>query len=106
VSIWWPRGALGALTWSVLALAAPFLLADPAGPQRLAVLSVAVLAAAVAGSLAAGVSFAHAIAGVPLVSHVTALRVKSWHVAFLRLRDPDAPGRARPRAPGAGPAAA
>ena len=35
-----------------------------------------------------------------------ALREKSWRVAFLRLRDPDARGRPRPRAPSAAPAAA
>lgn len=29
------------------------------------------------------------------------LREHSWQAAFLRLRDPDAPGRPRPRAPGA-----
>jgi len=35
-----------------------------------------------------------------------ALREKSWSAAFQRQRDPDAAGRARPRAPSAVPAAA
>jgi Family of unknown function (DUF6412) len=42
----------------------------------------------------------------PLVSRAAALREKSRCAAFLRQRDPDAPGRARPRAPSAAPAAA
>jgi len=42
----------------------------------------------------------------PLVSRAAALREKSWCAAFLRQRDPDAPGRARPRAPSGAPAAA
>jgi hypothetical protein len=35
-----------------------------------------------------------------------ALRRKSWGAAFQRQRNPDTPGRARPRAPSAAPAAA
>jgi hypothetical protein len=35
-----------------------------------------------------------------------ALRERAWHSAHLRLRDPDAPGRTRPRAPGAAVTAA
>lgn len=111
----WPRGAryvvseASALAWAMLAWAAPvtgFLLADLASPQRLAGLAVAVLAVALVGCLAAGASFAHAVAGVPFASRATALRDKSWHVAFLRQRDPDTAGRPRPRAPGTAPAAA
>jgi hypothetical protein len=41
----------------------------------------------------------------PLVKAAT-LREKSWSAAFQRQLDPDAAGRARPRAPSAGPAAA
>ena len=105
----WPRAALSALTWGVLAWAAPamgYLLVDAPGPQRLAALAVAVLAIALVGALAAGASFARALAGVPFASRATALRDKSWRVAFLRQRDPDAAGRPRPRAPGMAPAAA
>jgi hypothetical protein len=36
----------------------------------------------------------------------TAVRRRAWRTAFLPQRDPDGPGRCRPRAPGVGPAAA
>jgi uncharacterized membrane protein YcjF (UPF0283 family) len=75
-------------------------------PQRAAMLGVAVLAVAVIGSLAVVASVAGATAGLPVLRRVAALRQKSWHVAFLRQRDPDARGRTRPRAPSAVPAAA
>ena len=42
----------------------------------------------------------------PMTRRVSALRDRSWRVAFLRQRDPDAAGRSRPRAPSAAPAAA
>jgi hypothetical protein len=87
-------------------LAGQMLLGDPVTPQRLAALAVAVLAAVAAGCVAAAVRVERAPAAVPVVRRVTALRDKSWRVAFLRLRDPDARGRARPRAPSAVPAAA
>jgi hypothetical protein len=115
----WPRGALSALAWAMVAWAAPVagyllgqqllagqLAGGAVAPQRLAVLAVAVLAVALVGCLAAGSSFPRALAGVPFASRATALRDKSWHVAFLRQRDPDAAGRPRPRAPGLAPAAA
>ena len=75
-------------------------------PQRAAVLAVAVLAVVVVGYVAAGASVAGAVTGVPVTRRVAALRDKSWRVAFLRQRDPDARGRTRPRAPSAAPAAA
>ena len=106
----WPRGALSVLAWAALAWAAPaatgYLLADASSPQRLAVLAVAVVAVAVAGCLAAGITFSRPLAGISFTSRATALRDKSWRVAFLRQRDPDAAGRPRPRAPGTAPAAA
>jgi hypothetical protein len=124
----WPRGALSALAWAALSwarswalswaaawaayllgqqlLAGDPLFAGAAAPQRLAALAVALLAVALVGCLAAGASFPRALAGLPLASRATALRDKSWHVAFLRQRDPDAAGRPRPRAPGLAPAAA
>jgi hypothetical protein len=77
-------------------------------PQRAAMVAVAVLAVAavaVAGCLAAGASPA-AVAGLPVTRRVAALRDKSWRVAFLPQRDPDARGRSRPRAPAAAQAAA
>ena len=75
-------------------------------PQRVAVLTVAVLAVAVVGCLAVGASLAGTTAGLPMLRRVAALRERSWRVAFLRQRDPDAGGRTRPRAPSAAPAAA
>jgi Family of unknown function (DUF6412) len=45
-------------------------------------------------------------AAAPMTRRVSALRDRSWRVAFLRQRDPDAAGRSRPRAPSAAPAAA
>ena len=75
-------------------------------PQRLAVLTVAVLAVAIAGCVAAGASLAGATAVLPVLRRVAALRERSWRVAFLRQRDPDARGRSRPRAPSAAQAAA
>lgn len=75
-------------------------------PQRAAMLTVAVLAVALVGRLAVGASLAGATAPLPVLRRVAALREKSWRVAFLRQRDPDARGRARPRAPSAAQAAA
>jgi hypothetical protein len=77
-------------------------------PQRAAVLAVAVVAVAavaVVGRMAVGTRLAGA-ANLPVTRRVAALRDKSWRVAFLRQRDPDARGRSRPRAPTAAPAAA
>ena len=87
-------------------LAGQLLLGDPITPQRLAALAVAVLAAVAVGCVAAAVRVDRAPAAIPVVRRVTALRDKSWRVAFLRLRDPDARGRSRPRAPSAAPTAA
>jgi hypothetical protein len=104
------RGALSALVYAVLAWAAPaavgYLLADASSPQRLAALAVAVVAVAVVGCVAAGTTFSCLLAGISFTSRATALREKSWRVAFLPQRDPDAAGRPRPRAPGTAPAAA
>lgn len=98
---------LSALAWLwQLAGHLPAVLLWADDPQRLAVLAVAVLAVAVAGCLAAGASLAGASAGLPVLRRVTTLRDKSWRVAFLRQRDPDARGRSRPRAPSAAQAAA
>jgi hypothetical protein len=110
----WPRGAFSVLAWAMTgwaASAAGFLLGQQllggtVDPQRLAVLAATVLAVALVGCLTAGAGFPRALAGIPFASRATALRDKSWHVAFLRQRDPDAAGRPRPRAPGVAPAAA
>jgi len=102
-----PGSVLGAVgwLWQVAGhLLTVLLLADT--PQRVAILAIAILAVAVAGRLAAGASVEGAARPLPVVRRVTALREKSWRVAFLRLRDPDARGRSRPRAPSAAQAAA
>ena len=107
-----PGGALGALSW--LGQMAGHLLAVLAwadAPQRgvlltVAAIAVAVLAAQVVGSLEAGASLAGATGAIPVRRHVAALRQRSWRVAFLPQRDPDARGRSRPRAPSAAQAAA
>lgn len=106
-----PGGALAALSW--LWQVAGHLLAVLAWadtPQRAAVLTVAVLAVAVlavelAGSRAISASVAVATGATPVRRRVAALRRRSWRVAFLPQRDPDARGRSRPRAPSAAPAA-
>jgi Family of unknown function (DUF6412) len=76
-------------------------------PSVLTALAAAVLAGAVlAAVLALIASFSRAAVAIPQISRACALREKSWRAAFGRQRDPDAPGRARPRAPSAAPAAA
>jgi Family of unknown function (DUF6412) len=79
-------------SWGLTALAATVL----AGAMLAAVLSLIASVAAVSGLAA----------GLPLIRRSSALREKSWRAAFSRQRDPDAAGRARPRAPSAAPAAA
>ncbi len=49
---------------------------------------------------------AASVTAIPQERRAAALREKSWRAAFLPQRDPDAAGRARPRAPTAAPAAA
>ena len=108
----WPDGALAALAWLWrLACHLPVFLAWADTPQRAAVLTVAVLAVAVlaielAGSRAISASLAVAAGATPVRRRVAALRRRSWRVAFLPQRDPDARGRCRPRAPSAAQAAA
>jgi hypothetical protein len=106
-----PGSVPGALAWLWQVaghLLTVLLLADT--PQRVAILApvlfAAVLAVAVVGSFAVGASVAGAAGPLPVVRLLTALRERSWRVAFLRLRDPDARGRSRPRAPSAARAAA
>ncbi len=112
-----PGGVVGALSWLWQIaghLAAILAWADT--PQRAAMLTVAVLAVAVlavavlavelAGSRAVSASRAVATGATPVLRRVAALQRRSWRVAFLPQRDPDARGRSRPRAPSAVQAAA
>jgi len=71
-----------------------------------AVLAGAVFAAAVLALLTSVASLSRTTAALPMIRRASALREKSWGAAFLRQRDPDAAGRARPRAPSAALAAA
>jgi len=75
-----------------------------ATPSAVLALATVALAAAVIAVLARA-----PWPGAPLRAwpqRAVALRRKSWAAAFQRQRNPDAPGRARPRAPTAAPAAA
>jgi Family of unknown function (DUF6412) len=72
----------------------------------LAMLAAITVTAMLVALLAAGARIAAAATAIPLGRRVAALQEKSWRAAFLPQRDPDAPGRARPRAPSAVPAAA
>jgi hypothetical protein len=98
---------------SLLAVLAGFLrdLAQLAmTPSLLPALAAAILAGAVFTAVLALLTSvaadSHAAAAAPMTRRVSALRDRSWRVAFLRQRDPDAAGRSRPRAPSAAPAAA
>jgi hypothetical protein len=79
-------------------------------PSGLTALAAAVLTgamfAAVLVLLTSVAGRSRATAALPMIRRASALREKSWRAAFLRQRDPDAAGRARPRAPSAAPAAA
>jgi hypothetical protein len=78
-------------------------------PSALTALAATVLAgamfAAVLALLTSVAGVSRTAAALPLIRRARALREKSWRAAFLRQRDPDAAGRARPRAPSAAPAA-
>jgi Family of unknown function (DUF6412) len=79
-------------------------------PQTASASVLAIAAVALAGALLAVLAHARlpgsAVTAGPLLRRAIALRRKSWGAAFQRQRDPDAAGRARPRAPSAAPAAA
>lgn len=75
----------------------------PSGLLMLAAITVTCLLLAL---LAQSGRIAAVAGALPQASRTAALREKSWRTAFLPLRDPDAPGRARPRAPSVRPAAA
>ena len=82
-------------------------------PSGLTALAATVLALSAGAMFVAALALLTSVAGVsrtaaalPLVRRARALREKSWRAAFLRQRDPDAAGRARPRAPSAALAAA
>lgn len=100
--------------WGVLVLLAYLwqiaghLLVAPTGAAALAatLLAATVLASALIAALVVSGLLARGSGLAPLTGQTSVLRKKSWSAAFIRLRDPDAAGRRRPRAPSAGPAAA
>ncbi len=97
----------GAVTHLAGALPSPTGAWDSAGLTALgtAVLAGAMLAAVLA-LLASVARLSRTAAAIPVIRRTSGMREKSWRAAFLRQRDPDAAGRARPRAPSAAPAAA
>ena len=72
----------------------------------LMVLAAITLTGMLVALLAQGARITAAAAAIPLGGRAAALRAKSWRAAFQPQRDPDAAGRARPRAPTGCPAAA
>jgi hypothetical protein len=75
-----------------------------ASPRDLLALTALALVGLAVALLAHG--GAAAIIRSPLTGRAMGLRDKAWSAAYQRLLDPAAPGRARPRAPSAAPAAA
>jgi len=75
-------------------------------PSGLLAVAAIALTSMLVAFLAYGARIAAAVTARPLTGRGVALRKKSWSAAFQRQRDPDAAGRARPRAPSAVPAAA
>jgi Family of unknown function (DUF6412) len=69
-------------------------------------LAAVALTAMLVAFLACGARIAAVITARPMTGRAAALHRKSWSAAFQRQRNPAAPGRARPRAPSAAPAAA
>jgi hypothetical protein len=80
--------------------------ATSSSASGLMALAAVALTGMLAAFLAHGARIAAAVTARPLTGRVAALREKSWKAAFQRQLDPDAAGRARPRAPSPAPAAA
>ncbi len=87
-------------------LALPGLALPGLAPSGLVMLAAITLTGMLIALLAHGGRVAAAVTAIPQGRRAAALREKSWRAAFLPQRDPDAAGRARPRAPTAAPAAA
>ncbi len=96
-----------ALTAAVAQVAVGWQLAQhTATPSGLLAFATLTLAAALVAVLARAPWPSAALSTGPVLQLGVALRRKSWGAAFQRQRNPDTPGRARPRAPSAAPAAA
>ena len=90
-----------ALTSALLGLHLPGL-----APSGLLAMAAITLTGMLIALLAHSGRVAAAVTAIPQGRRAAALREKSWRAGFLPQRDPDAAGRARPRAPTAAPAAA
>ncbi len=77
-----------------------------ATPSGLLALAAIALTGMLIALIARNAGIAAALTTLPLISRVAGLREKAWLARFQRQLDPDAAGRARPRAPSAVPAAA
>ncbi len=75
-------------------------------PSGLLALAAIALTGMLVALIARNAGITAALTTLPLTSRATALRVKAWLARFQQQLDPDAAGRARPRAPSAVPAAA
>ncbi|GAA3232973.1 DUF6412 domain-containing protein [Streptomyces sp. XM83C] len=84
---------------ALLLLVLQFALLDAGGLS--ATVALAATAAAGAALTACAVISARSVPVTPRARIRTAIRDRSRRTAFLPQRDPDAPGRRRPRAPGA-----
>ena len=94
-------------TIAVAQIAAGWQLAQHAAtPSGAVALATVALAAALIAVLSHAPWPGAALSPGPLLQRAAALRRKSWGAVFQRQRNPAAPGRARPRAPSAAPAAA
>ena len=87
-------------------LALPGLALPGLAPSGLLMLAAITLTGMLIALLAHSARVAATVTAIPQGRRAAALREKSWRAAFLPQRDPDAAGRARPRAPTAAPAAA
>ena len=97
---------IAALTSALHGWALPGLAVPALAPSGLAVLAAITLTGMLIALLAHSGRVAAAVTAIPQGRRAAALREKSWRAAFLPQRDPDAAGRARPRAPTVAPAAA
>lgn len=89
----------------VLALFLPALFVALPAANGLGALATA-LTAGLAVALVVAVVLPARLETAPVLVRTLSLRERAKLTVFLRLRDPDAPGRTRPRAPGFGSAAA
>jgi hypothetical protein len=78
----------------------------PAAASGLMAVAAVALTAMLVAFLARSGMIAAVITARPQTGRAAALRRKAWSAAFQRQLNPDAAGRARPRAPSAAPAAA